>query len=41
MNWNTPDGPTRLHQFDRDHINAYYAPEPPPALPPRLCASEF
>jgi hypothetical protein len=23
MNANTPDGPTRLHEFDIDHINAY------------------
>ena len=23
MNANTPDGPTHLHQFDIDHINAY------------------
>jgi hypothetical protein len=30
MNANTPNGPTNLHQFDVDHINAYYgdAPEP-------------
>lgn len=41
MTWNTPDGPTRLHQFDRDHINAYYAPSPSPAPLRRLCASEF
>ncbi len=43
MNWNTPDGPTRLHRFDRDHINAYYAPlsSPPASAPPRFCASEF
>lgn len=39
MNWNTPDGPTRLHRFDRDHINAYYAPQAAP--PSRFCASEF
>jgi hypothetical protein len=25
MNADTPDGPTDLHQFDIDHINAYYA----------------
>ena len=43
MNSNTPDGPTRLHQFDIDHINAYgyrVVPIPPrsngPAVPPRL-----
>jgi hypothetical protein len=41
MNWNTPDGPTRLHRFDRDHINAYYASPAPPARPARMCASEF
>ncbi len=38
MNADTPDGPTRLHQLDRDHIDAYYAQ---PAPPPKLCASEF
>jgi hypothetical protein len=43
MNSNTPDGPTRLHQFDIDHINAYdyrSVPIPPrssrPRIPPRL-----
>ena len=31
MNSNTPDGPTSLHQFDIDHINAYdYQREAPP-----------
>jgi len=24
MHMNTPNGPTVLHQYDRDHINAYY-----------------
>ncbi len=41
MNADSPDGPARLHRFDRDHINAYYAPPPAPARPPKLCASEF
>ena len=43
MNSNTPDGPTHLHQFDIDHINAYpyrRVPIPPqsngPQVPPRL-----
>ena len=43
MNANTPDGPTRLHQFDIDHINAYdyrSVPIPPrsdgPRVQPRL-----
>jgi hypothetical protein len=43
MNANTPDGPTRLHQFDIDHINAYpYRTVPSPdqaagsPAPPRL-----
>jgi hypothetical protein len=32
MNANTPDGPTHLHQFDIDHINAYdYRRVPIPA----------
>ena len=38
MNSNTPNGPTTLHQFDVDHINAYYgeaaAPHPAPFTPP-------
>ena len=37
MNADTPNGPVGLHQFDRDHIDAYYA------VPARLlkrCASE-
>jgi hypothetical protein len=29
MNADTPDGPTDLHQFDVDHINAYYAAPTP------------
>jgi hypothetical protein len=33
MNANTPDGPTRLHQFDIDHINAYEYRRVP--IPPR------
>jgi hypothetical protein len=41
MNADSPDGPTRLHRFDRDHIDAYYAPPPSPARPLRMCASEF
>jgi hypothetical protein len=43
MNANTPNGPTHLHQFDIDHINAYdYRRTPLPASasgppgPPRL-----
>ena len=43
MNANTPDGPTHLHQFDIDHINAYdYRRLPLPSSangphgPPRL-----
>jgi hypothetical protein len=43
MNSNTPNGPTRLHQFDIDHINSYdfrRVPIPPrangPRVPPRL-----
>jgi hypothetical protein len=43
LNANSPDGPTRLHQFDIDHINAYdfrrVAPAPSsngPQVPPRL-----
>ena len=43
MNANTPDGPTHLHQFDIDHINAYdYRRVPLPSSasgppgPPRL-----
>ena len=43
MNANTPDGPTRLHQFDIDHINAYDYRRVPlapstngPQVPPRL-----
>jgi hypothetical protein len=43
LNANTPDGPTRLHQFDIDHINAYdyrrtaIAPSVHgPRVPPRL-----
>jgi hypothetical protein len=43
MNANTPDGPTHLHQFDIDHINAYdYRRIPLPSSasgppgPPRL-----
>jgi hypothetical protein len=38
MNANTPDGPTRLHQFDLDHINAYQyrtVPLPPSSNGPR------
>jgi hypothetical protein len=30
MNSNTPNGPTTLHRFDVDHINAYYGAPPPP-----------
>ena len=33
MNANNPDGPTRLHQFDIDHINAYEFRRVP--IPPR------
>jgi hypothetical protein len=29
MNADTPNGPTNLHQFDVDHINAYYAAPAP------------
>ena len=43
MNANTPDGPTRLHKFDIDHINGYeYRRVPPtprpggPVVPPRV-----
>ena len=39
MNANTPDGPTRLHQFDIDHINAYEyrrVPIPPRSNGPRV-----
>jgi hypothetical protein len=32
MNSDTPDGPTNLHQFDVDHINAYYAAPTPSRL---------
>jgi hypothetical protein len=38
MNANTPDGPTHLHQFDIDHINAYdyrRVPIPPSGDGPR------
>ena len=36
MNANTPDGPTHLHQFDIDHINAYdYRRDPAPHEPER------
>ena len=38
MNANTPDGPTHLHQFDIDHINAYdyrRVPIPPSGNGPR------
>lgn len=38
MHADTPDGPTTLHQFDRDHIDAYYAR--PLRLAPR-CHSEM
>jgi len=31
MNANTPNGPTELHQFDIDHINAYHYVAPPPS----------
>jgi hypothetical protein len=31
MNANTPNGPTQLHQFDIDHINAYFYVAPPPS----------
>jgi hypothetical protein len=31
MNANTPNGPTAPHQFDIDHINAYYADVPMPS----------
>jgi hypothetical protein len=33
MTANTPNGATRLHQIDRDHINAYY-PAVRPVIPP-------
>ena len=43
MNSNTPDGPTHLHAFDIDHINAYAYRRVPiprqsdgPQVPPRL-----
>jgi hypothetical protein len=38
MHADTPDGPTTLHQFDREHIDAYYAR--PLRLSPR-CHSEL
>lgn len=38
MNADTPNGPVSLHQFDRDHIDAYYAR--PLRLAPR-CHSEL
>jgi hypothetical protein len=39
MNADTPNGPTTLHRFDRDHIDAYYAP--PRLRLAKRCASEF
>lgn len=44
MNADTPNGPTRLHRFDREHIDAYYAGTRRLAEPLRLakrCASEL
>jgi hypothetical protein len=37
MNADTPNGPLDLHDFDRDHIAAYYRP---PAIGRQLCLSE-
>jgi hypothetical protein len=39
MNADTPNGPVRLHRFDRAHINAYYAR--PPERHASHCMSEL
>jgi len=38
MNADTPNGPTDLHEFDRDHLNAYYLVSDQRL---RLCLSQF
>jgi hypothetical protein len=38
MNADTPNGPVDLHQFDRDHLNAYY---PAPDQHLLRCLSQF
>lgn len=36
MQPDVPNGPSRLHQFDRDHLDAYYAPARYVAVEPRV-----
>ena len=38
MNADTPNGPADLHEFDRDHLNAYYVPPDQHLL---RCLSQF